>query len=262
MSYHDVEGLRYFTFDGLDDLNVDHAIITRRGGVSRAPYESLNLGGTVGDDPSRVRQNQRLVMSALELPDESIYDVWQVHGDVVVSTDGPRPNDQPHQQADATLTDRPGVTLLMRFADCVPILLYDPIKSVVGIAHAGWKGTVLRTAAQAVVAMQEKYESHPADLWAGIGPSIGPHHYEVGAQVESEVLGAFGQDASELLNSPNGKGQGVQFDLWTANQIVLSQAGVRNIEISGVCTACDLDNWYSHRDEGGTTGRFGALITL
>lgn len=262
MAYTDAEGLRYFTFDSLDDLNVGHAIFTRRGGVSRAPYESLNLGGTVGDNPFRVVHNQRLALSALHLPAESLFDVWQVHGDAVVCTDQPRPKGQRHQKADAILTDRPGVTLLMRFADCVPIMLYDPIKYVIGMAHAGWKGTVLRTAAKAVAAMQDKYGSHPADLWAGIGPSIGPHHYEIGEQVEAQICDAFGQNASAVINSSNGDSEGVQLDLWTANQIILRQAGVRNIEISALCTACDLGDWYSHRAEGGRTGRFGALITL
>lgn len=263
MVFRQIGNVRYLTLNMFDSLGVINAIITRTGGFSSTPYASLNVGSTVGDNPELVERNKDQAFTALNVSPRSIYDVWQVHGADVVCTDRPRPDKEPHKKADAILTDQPGVNLFMRFADCVPILLFDPIRRVIGLAHAGWKGTVLRTAAYAVIRMREVYGSLPADIMAVIGPSIGQHHYEVGAVVESEVRRAFGAESSKVLRSSNGKNEsGFQFDLWRANQLVLEQVGVQQIEITGLCTACHLSDWYSHRAEGGNTGRFGALIAL
>jgi hypothetical protein len=120
-------------------------------------------------------------------------------------------------------------------------------------------GTVNGIVTETVKTMQSVYRCNPDNILAGIGPSIAVHHYEVGPEVVEQVNTAFSQDASDLLIQ---KGESTQFDLWRANQILLEKMGVRNIEISGVCTACDLQDWYSHRGEMGTTGRFGALIAL
>jgi hypothetical protein len=182
-----------------------------------------------------------------------------VHSADVVRAEAPRLPQSPHQKADAILTDRPEITLLMRFADCVPVLLVDPFHRAIGLIHAGWQGTVKRTAQAAVSAMQSQYGTRPQDLLAAIGPSIAAHHYEVGPEVMGQVRATFGERAGPLLPSNNGK---VQFDLWAANRLVLEDAGVQRIEVAGLCTACDLENWYSHRAENGRTGRFGAIITL
>ncbi len=264
MPFHQPDSIRYFTFDSLEDMGVTHAVITRRGGLSPEPWASLNVGGTVGDEPARVLENRQRSFRALGTPFESLYDVHQVHGKEVVRAISPRPPDTPHLRADAILTDRQGVTLFMRFADCVPVFLYDPKRKVIGLAHAGWKGTVLGAAAEAVKAMQEGYGSQPADILAAIGPSIGPEHYPVGEEVVLQVRAAFGEEASGLLDPlpVSEMGSGVKFDLWNANRLVLEKAGVRHIEISGICTACHIEDWYSHRGENGATGRFGALIAL
>jgi YfiH family protein len=265
MPFHQPDSIRYFTFDLLEEAQVIHAAITRRGGLSPKPWSSLNVGGTVGDDSARVFENRRRTFQALGRPFESLYDVWQVHGKRVVHAHAPRPPDMPHLKADAILTDRPGVTLFMRFADCVPIFLYDPVRNVIGLVHAGWQGTVNRVATEAVQAMHDRYGVRPAHILAGIGPSIGPHHYQVGPDVIQKVKESFGVDASDLL-SPVEKEKNdhvVQlFDLWKSNRLILEQAGVREIEVCSLCTACHLDDWYSHRGEKGQTGRFGALIAL
>ena len=263
MPFTQIDGLRLFQFDSLTAQGVRHGIFTRRGGVSPAPWQALNVGGLVGDDPDRVQENRRRTFQALGCALESLYDVWQVHSREVVCTDEPRPPQQPHLKADAILTDQPEVTLFMRFADCVPILLYDPKRQVVGLVHAGWMGTVSRVAAYAVQAMQEQYRSSPGDLLAAIGPSIGAHHYEVGQKVIDQVRAAFGADAPSLLSlSIGAENAKARFDLWSANQLVLEQSGVRHVELAGICTACHLQDWYSHRGEGGRTGRFGALVRL
>lgn len=252
-------GVHYYTFETLDQFGVCHAIFTRRGGVSPIPWASLNLGGTVGDDPERVRENRRRAFQALNLSLSKAYDVWQVHSTDVVCVERPKPPEQPHQKADAILTNQKGVHLFMRFADCVPILLYDKVKGVVGIAHAGWQGTILGIASKVVEVMKSNYGTNPKDIWAGIGPSIGVHHYPVGEEVWSEAMERIPDVARECFEIAHGV---YRFDLWLANRRLLEKAGVGEVELSGICTACHLEDWYSHRAEKGKTGRFGMVISL
>ncbi len=258
MPLHTASPIPHFTFDLLTQAGVPHAVFTRRGGVSPAPWDSLNMGGTVGDARERVLANIRRGLAAFGRSPESVYDVWQVHGREVVCAEAPR-NGAEHRRADAILTAASGLTLMMRFADCVPILLYDPARRVGGLVHAGWQGTVLKTAQAAVERMRAVYGSRPEDILAGIGPSIGPDHYEIGPEVAARVRASFGPQAEHVLHAPNGS---VHLDLWTANRLILEVAGVRHIEIAGLCTACDTAHWYSHRREHGRTGRFGAFLAL
>ena len=250
--------LRLFQFESLLQHNLQHAVFTRRGGVSPHPWQSLNLCGTVGDEPERVRHNKRLALAALDCDPDSVFDVWQVQSNRVLVAESPRGEQKP-SQADAIITNRPELTLLMRFADCVPILLYDPVRSAVGMVHAGWLGTVLKVAAEAVLAMQQTFGSQPTDLLAGIGPSIGPDHYPVGPEVVDQVRGAFGEEADRHLHPRDGE---VCLDLWSANHSLLAHLGVGFIEQSGLCTACHPEDWYSHRGDRGRTGRFGAAVSL
>jgi YfiH family protein len=259
MPFHQSGPIRYYTFDSLDEVGITHAIFTRKGGVSPEPWDSLNLGGTVGDDPARVAQNRLRIFQAVDRDPDTLYDVWQVHSADVAYATAPRKPNVPHRQADAILTESADVTLLMRFADCVPILLYDPVRRVAGLVHSGWPGTVKRVARAAVEAMQGAFGSHPRDLLSVIGPSIGPAQYEIGLDVEEQVRDTFGRDAAALLPSANG---GVQFDLWAANRLILEECGVRQIELAGICTVCHQEDWYSHRGEKGQTGRFGVLMGL
>jgi len=256
MPFAQQNGLRYYQFD---TLRVRHAIFTRRGGTSNSPWDSLNVGGTVGDVTERVRRNRVLSFGALGCKPESIFDVWQVHSADVVYADAPRNMDEPYQKADIILTDRPEITLFMRFADCVPIMFHDPVKGVIGISHAGWQGTVRDVAGATVKAMSERYGSNASDVIACIGPSIGPDHYEVGENVISQVKELFGEDANLVLQH---HGEQIHFDLWKANQYLLERAGVKQIELAAICTACHTEDWFSHRAEKGKTGRFGALISL
>ena len=256
MPFASQNGLRFYQFDS---LGVKHAVFTRHGGLSPEPWKSLNLGGTVGDEVERVRGNRFLCFEALGCRPDSIFDVWQVHSADVVCADAPRRMDEPYQKADIILTDNPSVTLFMRFADCVPILLHDPVKRVIGLAHAGWLGTVRDVAGVTVYKMSEQYGTRPADVIACIGPSIGPDHYEVGEDVIAQVERTFNADASLMLPR---HGSRTHFDLWKANQYLLERAGVRQIELASLCTACHTDDWFSHRAEKGKTGRFGALISL
>jgi len=251
--------LKYFAFDNLSDSALTHAVFTRQGGVSSAPWDSLNVGGYIGDPLENTYLNRVRAFEVLRRDPATVYDVWQVHSADVICTDAPRPKNVQHKKADAILTNNPEITLFMRFADCVPILFFDPIKKVVGVAHAGWQGTVKRVVSATIERMISEYGSNPADIRAGIGPSIGAHHYEVGPEVVQQVRVTFEPQANSLLPSQNNS---THFDLWEANRLLLEQAGVKEIEISGLCTACHPDDWFSHRAEQGKTGRFGALIAL
>ena len=258
MPFQTTAGVRYYHFENLGD-GLIQAVFTRHGGDSPEPWASLNLGGTVGDAPERVRANRQRALAALGRGLESVYDVWQVHGTRVAIAVVPHSLDAEHLKADIILSDTPGLTLMMRFADCVPILLHDPVRKVIGIAHAGWLGSVKRIPRLAVAAMQACFGSKPADIRAAIGPSIGPDHYQVGPDVVMQTRQAFGRDASSLLGERSGT---VMLDLWAANRLTLEQAGVRQIEMANICTACHTEDWFSHRAEHGRTGRFAAIIAL
>lgn len=260
MHAHQSGQVQYYTFDSFQGTPLTHAVFTRHGGVSQGVWASLNVGLTVGDNPKNVVKNRQLSFRALGRQIESLSDSWLIHGQDVLIYDRPRPADQESPpKADIILTDNPQVTLFMRYADCVPILLYDPVHHAIGLAHSGWMGTVKRVGAAAVRAMQIRYGSRPADMLAAIGPSIGPDWYQVGSEVVEEVKKTFNQDASELLPRYN---TATHFDLWAANRLILKQAGVQQIESSNICTGKQVDTWFSHRAEKGKTGRFGVLMAL
>jgi YfiH family protein len=258
MPLHEANGLKFLQFDTLNPDDLSHGVFTRVGGVSPSPWETLNVGGTVGDAPARVRENQQRIFQALKLEPESAYDVWQVHSADVAVADRPRAGRE-HIRADIILTTVPGVTLFMRFADCVPILLYDPRKKVIGLAHAGWLGTVRQAARVAVEAMGSHFGSRPSDLVAALGPAIGPDHYAIGEDVISAFRESFGRDAGSHLKMFDGR---THLDLISANRHLLHSTGVESIEQADICTACDVSQWFSHRAEKGRTGRFGALFCL
>jgi len=251
--------IRYYQFSALEQAEVAQGVFGRSGGVSTGAYTSLNVSVSTGDTVENVRENRTRAFHALERDPESIADLHQVHSAEVVVAEAPRGERENLGQADALVTNRPQVTLFLRFADCVPVLLFDPRRRVVGLAHAGWRGTLLKTPAATVRAMRAQYGSQPQDILAGIGPSIGPCHYAVGPEVVEQTRAAFAQGADDLLASVNGQ---YHLNLWAANARALQEIGVEQIEISDLCTACHPDEFFSHRAERGQTGRFGALIGL
>jgi YfiH family protein len=259
MPFQEINGVPFYQFNSLVEHNISHAIFTRHGGVSPQPWSSLNVVATVGDELSRVIENRKRVFSAINVSPDRVYEVWQVHSAEVVITDHPKNPSAVHKKADVILTDKHQVNLLMRFADCVPIFLYDPLNNAIGLAHAGWRGTVNKAAHAAVTVMQTAYGSTPEKIIACIGPSICQEHYPVGEEVVSAVMDTFGSQANDLMQYT---GEEVRFDLRRANQLILEQTGIIQIEVAQICTACEVQDWYSHRAENGSTGRFGAMIGL
>jgi YfiH family protein len=251
--------LNFVQFESFADYPLHQGIFGRKGGVSPDPWSSLNLGGLSGDSRENIIENRKRIFSCFDLPVESIFDVWQVHGNRVICTDTARPLDRDHEKADAIFTDNPHVTLFMRFADCVPLFFFDPVKKVVGVAHAGRMGTLNRIATDCVNAMKDGYGTRVDDIRAGIGPSIGPDHYEVKEDVASDAEACFADTEGILNQLPDGR---IFLNLWEANRRILMEAGVRHIETAEICTACHTGDWFSHRAENGKTGRFGALLAL
>jgi polyphenol oxidase len=147
-------------------------------------------------------------------------------------------------------------------ADCVPLLLFDPVKKVVAVIHAGWRGTVQHITSNTIKVMIDRFGSNPADILAGIGPSIGPCCYEVGEEVKAVVHESFGTTEGYLVSQPHSEKP--YFDLWYANQKQLIELGLKpeNIETSQICTKCNHRMFYSSRADKGVTGRFAAGIFL
>lgn len=252
-------GLVTYLFESFDPKLVNHAFYTRLGGVSEGAYSQLNLGGTNGDRPEHVRANHIKLFENFGMPFESRFDVWQVHGDTIHFTDTPRPETQKHQPGDAIFTQNPDVTLIMRFADCVPIMIHDPEKKVVGLVHAGWQGTLIEVGAVAIRAAVKQYGCNPATMRVGIGPSICGHCYQIGAEVRSQFYKKWGEKAFDFIAESS---NGYHLDLWAANEWILRSAGIQQLEQSHLCTAENLHEWYSYRKEKGLTGRFAAAISL
>ncbi len=259
MRRNNANGIVYYTFDSLDDSGaLVHAISTRHGGVSPAPFDTLNLGKTAGDDPANVAANTQRLHDALALDAAATVTASQAQADRVAVV-GVAQRGAIVREVDALLTNEPGVPLMLRYADCVPILFFDPARRAIGVAHAGWRGTVAKIATKAAQVMFDAFGTRPRDLIACIAPSIGPCCYRIGDDVIAQVRAAF--DDADALLLPHADG-GAHFDLWQANARQLRALGVEQIEMAGICTAHHTDEFYSWRAEQANTGRFGAMIAL
>lgn len=263
---HNVNGLIYDTADGLSAAGgVRHAFTTRCGGVSPAPFDSLNFFERNGDTPENVFANYRLLGEAAGLDLSRAVGNRQVHGDAVKlirEADagrlayGARPYD-----ADALLTDVPNLPLVAFSADCCTVLLCDPVRRCVGAVHAGWKGTALGVARRAVEGMTDAYGSDPADIRAALGPSIGACCFETDGDVPEAILDGFGGGAERFMERRGGK---FHVDLKGLNRAWLLRAGLceNHIETHPDCTACRLDRYWSHRKLGARRGGQIAVIAL
>jgi len=252
-------GVEIHRFASFDSSVVSHAFFSRNGGVSPEPWSSLNQGGGLGDSKDNVIENRRRSFAAICRPVESIYDVWQVHSADIIVANSPRPLNVEHVKADAIVSTNPEITLFMRFADCVPIMVYEKSGMVAAIIHAGWQGTVKKIVGKTISLLVNELNISPENLVAGIGPSIGPCHYEIGHEVERAVKASFPEKWNSLLSY---KDSSIFLDLWKSNQLQLEEMGVGIIEVAKECTACHNDTWFSHRYEKGNTGRFGAALHL
>jgi polyphenol oxidase len=251
-------------FDSFDHPDLVHAITTRQGGASLPPHDTLNMAFSRPDDPAAVRENRRRVYTALEVAPERVVQAGQIHAaDVLVVDDrhagrGALERASVLPPADALITRTHDLYLLACFADCTPLLFFDPVQRAVGVAHAGWQGTAKQIAAATVRAMHDSFGTQPDDLRVVVGPSAGPCCYNVWPHVAATIRSEL-PFAADVLFDRNGE---TFFDLWAANVASLVAAGVRraNIEVSRICTIDHADRFFSHRASGGNTGRFAAIV--
>ena len=254
-------GLVTYHFQRLTTEGLAHAIFTRLGGVSREPFATLNVSRSVGDDETAVAQNLARIYASLSLIPEQVATAHQVHSNrvaVIAAQDGGKLV----PATDALVTDTPDLALLLRSADCQPIILYDPDHIALGLVHAGWRGLAQGIALRAVETMHEAFNTEPSDLLAGLGPAIGRCCYTVGDDVASALGYALPDWRKVMTLDPSGTGW--RLDLPAANAQQLAAAGVpaRNMEQAGLCTGCHNDEFFSHRADGGHTGRFAVVAYL
>ena len=275
--------------------NLTHGIFQRHGGYSEAPYASLNTLGSLknGDNISHVVSNRQRILHTLDLPEQPCATLWNIHGADVAVVDSKQPwrtdwaNTSYYKQAwraeeihkaDAILTQECGIALALSFADCVPILLHDPVQQVIGIAHGGWRGTARGVVLATIETMCERFDSRPQNIYAGIGPSIGTCCYEVSEAVQQLFTGQLQFDDAptheryrkavresaifSTVQLPHKASLRVDLASTNYNQLLMAGLLPQHIEAAGICTCCHKDDFFSHRGEHGKTGRFPAIMAI
>lgn len=256
-------GLTYLQSD-LISGGVRHGFSTRLGGVSPAPWGSLNLGVSRGDEIANVRENYRRFCAAIGVNEKNVVLSQQTHGDTVrrvTAEDRGKGlwRDRDYTGVDGLITDVPHTPLTVFSADCNVILLYDPVGRAVGACHAGWRGTALGIAAKTVAEMAAAYGCAPQNLRAAIGPAIGKCCFETDGDVPQALRNALGDDAEPYMDW---NGQKWHIDLRSINALWLRRAGVERIDVSTDCTMCRQDLYWSHRLVGNARGAQVAMISL
>jgi len=236
---------------------------TRHEGVSRPPYNSLNLGLSTKDSPHNVEGNRSILARAFGSRAELLVTVTQVHGSDLLLLDQPNPDFSHFQklECDGIITNQPEVMIGVCVADCVPVLLLDPVRKVVAALHAGWKGTAEGIVRKGVEAMASVFDSKPGQILAAVGPAIGPCCYEV----DEPVASAFDKEGSDFRAFAKEAGTGKwRLDLIEANRRQLLRAGIEehNLETTSLCVCCEKDLFFSYRRDKGETGRQMGFIML
>ena len=241
---------------------ISHGFTTRHGGVSKGPFATLNVGIRRPDEKEHIIENLRRATGAIGGHFENLVVSHQVHGvgirhitkkdageGTIAKLDTP--------ECDALMTNVPEIPLLTGYADCVPVALYDPKKKVIAAVHAGWRGTAQRIAYLSVKEMVKVYGSNPVDIVAGIGASIGKCCFEVDKDVAEEFPPQYVENSTIKENK-------FYVDLWQYNADQLKEAGVldENITLSGECTVCHKDKYFSSRAQGGLMGNHGLIMEL
>ena len=225
---------------------VKHGFSTRIGGVSKGCFSSLNLSFTRGDEEEAVRENFRRIGSAMGIRCEDMVFTHQTHTtNVRVVTEADKGcgivKPRTYSDVDGLVTDIPGICLVTFYADCVPLYFVDPVKKVIGLSHSGWRGTVGKIGKVTVETMCREFKSRPEDILAAVGPSICQDCYEV----SEDVIRQFR-------------------NLWKANELIFYEAGIlpEHIAVTNLCTHCNSEILYSHRQAGDARGNLCAFLAL
>ncbi|QEY34527.1 peptidoglycan editing factor PgeF [Caproiciproducens galactitolivorans] len=268
MKFYEKGGVAYLTFLEFEKYGfVRHAFSTRIGGVSKKEFASMNLNFGRGDSDEDVTENFHRFCSAAGFDYTTLVASAQDHGTFIRRVGARnrgtgiwKPKDI--QSVDGLITDEADVTLVTFYADCVPLFFLDPARRAIGLAHAGWRGTVAGIGAKMVKAMGREFGSSPRDLVAAVGPSIGPECFEVDTPVYEEFSKLTELNPQEfIVNNGGGK---YHIDLWEANRRILMHAGIpqEQISVAGLCTRCNAQWLWSHRATGGKRGGLAAMMCL
>lgn len=259
----------YITFPHIEATElVDHGFSTKYGGMSTGVFGTMNLSRTRGDLPFVVEENFNRFSLAIGVTSESLVFSDQIHKTVirkVTKEDMGKGFNRTSDiiGVDGLMTDEPGVTLTTFYADCVPLYFLDPVKGVIALSHAGWRGTVDGIGPKTVEALETAYDCNPTDILVGIGPSIGACCYEVG----EDVIKVFENNMNRVIIDKivtKKQDKHSMLDLWKANKELLIEAGIKasNIVVTDLCTKCHSDDFYSHRVMGDNRGSLAAMIAL
>ncbi|MBQ3132670.1 MAG: peptidoglycan editing factor PgeF [Clostridia bacterium] len=267
LTTHTHDGVVYYAFPSLEALPfIRHGFSTRLGGVSEGIYASMNLGYNRGDRAECVTENYRRIAAAMDVRAEDMVLAAQTHTAnirTVTAADRGRgiTRERGYTDVDGLLTADPNVVLCTHYADCVPLFFVDPVRRVIGMAHAGWRGTVAEIGARMIEKMTAEFRSDPADVLVGIAPSIGPCCFEV----DEPVWAAFAKhplfDSDCYTDDGNGK---YHINLWEFNRRVLIAAGVSpsHITVTDLCTVCHPEVLWSHRATHGERGSAAGFLSL
>lgn len=268
MKLHNTDSVPYLTYNSLSEITfINHAFSTKHGGVSEGEFESMNFAFNRGDNPDNVTQNYKRFCQSAGFEYETLTASAQDHNTVVRAVTEKdcgvgiyKPRDM--ESVDALITNEKGVTLVTYYADCTPLFFVDTKNKAIGLAHAGWRGTVGRIGEKVVKKMTELYDTNPADIKAAIGPAISVCCYEVDYPCAENFLKLEGLESEKFVfPKENGK---YMIDLLETNRQILVSCGVKpeNITVSDVCTNCNSDLLWSHRATKGHRGTMCAFMCM
>lgn len=259
--------LAFLTIPALEETGlVKHCFTTRQGGVSEGIYNNLNTSLRKDDKRENVLENLKRVCGAVGIDYTKLVFSDQVHGDVIRKVTEEDMGKGINKESDiigvdALVTNVPGIPMITFYADCVPVFILDPVHQAVGLAHSGWKGTTLKIAAKTIGRMGEEYGTKPGDCLVGIGPSIEKECFEIKEDAAKLFKDSF---PNWTLFMEKKDTEHYVVDLWHAVRITLAEIGVpeENISLSGLCTVCNEELFFSHRRDKGRTGSLSAIIEL
>lgn len=268
LTLNNSDSIPYLTYNSLSEINfINHAFSTRLGGVSTGEFDSMNLAFNRGDNPDNVTENYKRLCKSAGFDYKSLVASSQDHNtfvrSVTVEDKGVgiyKPRDI--KSVDALITNEKGITLVTYYADCTPLFFVDTKNRAIGLAHAGWRGTVGRIGEKVVKKMSELYGTKPSDIVAAIGPAISVCCYEVDLPCAENFFKLENLDSSKFVfPKKNGK---FMIDLLETNRQILVNCGVnhQNITLSDICTNCHSDLLWSHRATKGHRGTMSAFMSL